>query len=81
MPGGLFPVDRAAIHSRLELDQRIKVRAFAADQLLDQAFQRVPLKDRGALLVDWPDVGEDREGRVDRDAALVPGEAERSGPA
>src|SRR6185312_7774500 len=78
---GLLPVDRAAVHAGAEVDEGVKVGPLAARQLGDQSFERMALEDARALIVDGAKVREHRKGCVNRDVRLVPGEAERSGPA
>ena len=81
MPRRLLPIDRAPIHAGAEIDERIEVGPLAARKLRDQPLQSVSLKHARALIVDRPKVGKDRKSGADVDRALLPGEAERPGPA
>ena len=60
VPRGLFPVDRASIDTRPELDECVEIGAIPAIALRQQALHRVTLKHLRALSTHRLDIWKDR---------------------
>jgi hypothetical protein len=70
--GGLFPVDRAPVHARSELDQRVEVGTVATVALRQQTLHRMALEHLSALPAHRLEVRQDWQFPVLVDPCLTP---------